>query len=249
MNFKLGLQLFQFPAHELCKERIVSTFKKIKGLGYDGVEYSISSSYSGEQIKDYAQAAELIPKSFGADIDQMKKDPMMIIKKAQTLGSKYIIAPYNEFESFDEIIYFANIYNGFGKACADNGLVLNYHNHFREFELFDGKFALEILLEKTNPKYLKAQFDVLFMHQMGVLSYDFIAKYKGRCPSIHVKDFKAPDFISMPIGTGEIDLSKLVEAASQCHTEWLIVEMSKPTLAENYFGKIEISMRNLKKFC
>jgi sugar phosphate isomerase/epimerase len=146
-------------------------------------------------------------------------------------------------------MYFANIYNGFGKTCTNNGLVFNYHNHFREFELINGKYALEILLEKTNPKYVKVQFDVLFMHQKGVISYDFITNYKGRCPSIHVKDFKAPDFLSLPVGTGEMNLGKLVEAASQCRTEWLIVEMSKPALAENCFEKIETSIRNLEKFC
>jgi len=46
-----------------------------------------------------------------------------------------------------------------GKKLASEGITLSYHNHYFEFEKFEGKVVLDILFEESEEKYLKAEVD------------------------------------------------------------------------------------------
>ena len=51
-------------------------------------------------------------------------------------------------------------------------------------------------------------------------------KYSGRCPLVHVKDFrrKADGVDLLALGEGEQDFPTLVKTAKECGAQWLVIE-------------------------
>ena len=50
---------------------------------------------------------------------------------------------------------------------AAAGLVLTYHNHALEFTRTDGRLALELIYEKTDPAHLQAEIDTYWVQTGG----------------------------------------------------------------------------------
>ena len=75
---------------------------------------------------------------------------------------------------------------------------------------------------------------------------EYIGKYKGRIPLVHLKDLKTKDRNDMiELGDGMIDIEAIARAAEAAGSEWLVVEMDtcpRPTLESAW-----ICIENLKK--
>ena len=115
----------------------------------------------------------------------------------------------------------------------------------------DGKYALDTLYDEIPEDILKTELDVCWVKVGGENPVDYIGKYAGRAPVVHLKDFvgsvdgaayeligstegKAPerpsDFEFRPVGSGCQDIPAIVEAAKAAGTEWFVVEQDRPSM-------------------
>ena len=68
---------------------------------------------------------------------------------------------------------------------------MTYHNHWSEFVPdARGKLPYDILLENSDPKFLKMEMDLCWITVGGGDPLKYFAKYPGRFPLVHVKDLK-----------------------------------------------------------
>jgi sugar phosphate isomerase/epimerase len=81
--------------------------------------------------------------------------------------------------------------NEMGKKCNDCGLRLYYHNYFNEFEIFDGKFIYDILLENTDPASLAFELDVYWAWRGGLDPVAALTKVGQRCEILETMDLRA----------------------------------------------------------
>jgi len=74
------------------------------------------------------------------------------------------------------------------------------------------------------------EIDVYWVKQAGKDPIEYIRKYAGRVPLIHVKDGAYNDdnyFENCIVGEGELDFSEIIRVAKMLGTEHFIVEQEK----------------------
>ena len=92
------------------------------------------------------------------------------------------------------------------EGCKKHGMTLLYHNHDFEFaKTPDGTYALDQLYAEVPADVLGAEPDTCWIKVGGPDPSEWLKKYSGRCPLVHVKDFrrKADGVDLLALGEGE----------------------------------------------
>ncbi|WP_233568244.1 sugar phosphate isomerase/epimerase family protein [Cohnella faecalis] len=107
------------------------------------------------------------------------------------------------------------------------GLAFGYHNHAFEFKPApSGKLIIDELLESIPANKLFAEFDLGWIKVAGQDPAAYVAKYAGRLPLVHAKDFK-PDGVDTEIGRGTVDWDTALAASEQAGVEYVIIEQER----------------------
>jgi sugar phosphate isomerase/epimerase len=245
MNFQL-----QYNLTPIMKQDFRGTLEKVSAIGYEGVEY-MYSFHCGESLRDFRKGFDDYGlKVIGSHVqmNHLRDELEQVIEENLMLGSNYITCAYNAFETMEKVEAAAEFYNTVGQKCKQNGLQFCYHNHFKEFVEIDGRYALDLMYEKTDRNWVQAQIDVYMLLNLGIDVNSYVLKYKDRCPLLHVKDMGGLDKGVVSVGTGELDLPSLVDTAKTIGTEWLIIELGEEILVEKPFEVLKESYENLKKY-
>jgi len=274
-RFKIGLQLF--TVREAMKNDFYGTLKAIKDMGYEYVE---PASFFGKTAEEFRAALDEIGLkcvSVHQAITAYEENAQEKIDYLKALGIKYAVFPWyhgSRVTNPDEWHLVFSDLNYYGKLFYDNGLVLGYHNHDFEFRKFDGKYAMDAILENVKEEYIVPEFDVCWTTYAGADTPALIRKYSGRVPIVHIKDFYSSKFNAgavydlidktgeaksaknadeeivfecRPIGKGVLDLAPILEACEDAGTEILIVEQDNMSLGLSELESVRISREYLKE--
>ncbi|MDR0584957.1 MAG: sugar phosphate isomerase/epimerase [Treponema sp.] len=163
-------------------------------------------------------------------------------------------------------------FNVFGEKCSKKGLNFYYHSHFQEFELMNGKPVLDLLLEQTDPKFLKLEMDAFWAQRAGQDPVALLKKYDRRCELLHVKDvskdvtvvnllekYHSPFSLKLivdcsseypaeftEVGEGMLDIEGLVKQAVESNVRCLLVEQDEMNKLSE-LESIEVSFNNLNR--
>ena len=206
------------------------TMEKVKLMGYNNVELCLYNEIPARDIRETLDELNLQAISAHVFFEDLCANTDEIINTCRTIGCKYVVIPYlgqasqpggpkypMTLSSICEI----------GSVCADNGMILLYHNHGDDFNLMpDGRYRLDHLYGDIPADLLQAQLDTGWVKAAGLNPVDFIEKYAMRVPLIHLKDFrmKGSNIDFMPIGHGVQDIPAILTAAVASGVEWIIVE-------------------------
>jgi len=234
MAFPVAVQVYS--VRDDAKADLRGTLEKIKAMGYDGVEFAGLYGNSPKEIKAMCEEIGLVPVSAHVPYLDMVADPEGVLSQYAEIGVAYVAIPYltEEYrpgqEKFAEVIENAKM---LGKVAKTLGIQLLYHNHDFEFDKIDGKYALDILYEEVSADLLKTELDTCWVNVGGEVPADYIRKYTGRAPVVHIKDFfgkksenmyeligiadkrpARPDgFEFRPVGSGMQDVPAILAAA------------------------------------
>jgi sugar phosphate isomerase/epimerase len=133
----------------------------------------------------------------------------------------------------------------FGKAFADKGLRLGYHNHRFEFERWFDVTAYEYLF--SNTRQLWAEPDCYWAQYGGADPAAWIRKLKGRVAEVHFKDMTVRNDqpIMAEVGEGNINWKGIIQACVEAGVRWYIVEQD--LCERDPFESIRISIENLRR--
>lgn len=249
---KIALQVYS--VRDQMQEDFYGTLKKVKSFGYSGVEFAGLYGNDPLEVKKMCEEIGLIPLSAHVPfVDLMEKMDETIDCYAK-LGVKYVVIPYLTEEYRPGNPGFQTVIEGakkIGEALAKKGMVLQYHNHDFEFVKLDGEYALDILYKEVGPELLQTQIDTCWVNVGGENPAEYLKKYAGRTPTIHLKDFvgsKSENMYALigidenekkdtegkfefrPVGKGKQDFPAIVEAGDACGADWYIVEMDQPSM-------------------
>lgn len=123
-------------------------------------------------------------------------------------GATYLIKPSMPIpKTLDELKVWCDYYNQIGEVTKGRGLMFGFHNHSREFEKIEGEIMFDFMLKNTDPKLFCMELDVYWCQEGGYNPVDYLKKYKGRFPLLHIKDEKE-------IGqSGKMDFKAIFKAA------------------------------------
>jgi sugar phosphate isomerase/epimerase len=147
------------------------------------------------------------------------------------LGAKYLgLAWMAEGERRNAADYraLARTLEGAARKAAAAGLTFFHHNHDFEFETFEGKYALDILLGASDPSLVKSELDVFWATRSGVGPAAYLRRLNGRAPLVHLKDMSNDAERTFAIiGEGTIDFAPILAASDDTGVDWHIVEQDR----------------------
>lgn len=224
---KLGIQLWS--VRNEANDDFKGTVSKLKKMGYEGVEIAGIKSISYAEMAEILEQVALEAVSIHTGADDIENEET--VKGFKRLGLKY--AALNGLPTVpDKMDYLHKRMTELGSITRKNGLYLLYHNHGYEFKQYDGKFGLDLLYEGISPELFGAEIDTCWAACEGVDPAEYIRKYKGRCPVIHLKDYSGDHlsdaFTLKAVGSGELKVNEIINAAEYAGSEWIIVEQDYP---------------------
>lgn len=273
MMTKLPIAIQLYSVRDDMAKDFEGTLRKIKALGYDGVEFAGLFGNSPEHVKELLDEIGLEPISAHVAYAEMMADIEGVMSAYETIGAKYIAIPYmtDEYrpnaEKFDEAIENMKL---LGKAAAAHGMTLLYHNHDFEFVKMGDKYGIDVMYERVPSDLLQTELDTCWVNVAGENPANFVLKYSGRAPVVHLKDFYMPakkpekmyaligiddgaaedkseedSFGFRPVGYGAQDIPAIIAASEKAGAKWLVVEQDDPSLGKSPIECAEMSIKYL----
>ena len=245
---RLALQVYS--VRDDMQQDFYGTLKKVKEMGYTGVEFAGLYGHDPLDVKNMCEEIGLIPISAHVPTQELLDETEKTVAAYKTLGVQYVVIPYHKLDkdNFDETVVSIK---KIGEAVNAAGMVLQYHNHDFEFDKVDGKHLLDMLYDAVSPELLQTQIDTCWANVGGVNPSEYVKKYAGRTPTVHLKDFAgcksenmyaligidedeekdtAGAFEFRPVGKGLQNFPSIVAAADESGAGWVIVEQDMPSM-------------------
>jgi len=227
-QIRLALQLYTVRDH--LKEDYVGTLKRVKEIGYDFVEATPPPS-DAEKTKEVYDDAGLSIVDFHVSLGELEGNLDHWIDFARALGGADLVFPWMPEErrkTKEDWLANAALLEEIGARCTEAGLRLAYHNHSFEFVRFEGQYALDLLYANTTPENVRTELDTYWVKHGGADPAEYIRKYAGRGPLLHIKDMAADENRSFAeIGRGILDWPGIYAAALASGVECCIVEQDR----------------------
>lgn len=265
---KLGLQLYS--VREDLENDFLGTLKKVKEIGYEGGELAGLYGKTAKEVKEAFKEADLIPISAHVAYQDLIPNIEETVKIYNEIGCKYIVIPYLP----ENLRYGTDKYpdvvcdiRKIGEVCAKFGITLLYHNHDFEFaKNEDGNYVLDVLYEEIPENILQTEIDTCWVNVAGENPCDYVRKYTGRAPVVHLKDFYGEKNKNMykligidseekeventfefrPLGYGKQDVQAVVDAAKDAGASWVIAEQDEPSMGKSRMECAEMSYKYMQ---
>jgi sugar phosphate isomerase/epimerase len=231
---RIALQLYTM--RDPAKEDLPGTLRKIREMGWEYVQWSGMPNLPAEKIREELDKAGLKAIAAHVGVESFETDFDGQVKFWKTVGVEFV-GPGGMMgdckESLEAWLRGAKRLDTLGEKLRKAGMRLTYHNHASEFEKFDGdpRCKEDILMEATSPKNLCAELDTAWVYAGEADPAAYIRKFKGRCPTIHAKDYapetKERDHIFVPLGKGILNWQDIFAAGRESGVEWYIYEQDR----------------------
>ena len=271
MKFPVALQLYS--VRDFVQKDFAETLKQLASFGYDGVEFAGLYGHDPQEVRDLCVRYGLTPISAHVPYKDLMADAQGTMEQYKMIGCKYIVVPHigseycagqPKFAEFTESLRYL------GAVANRLGLRLGYHNHDFEFSNRIGEeYMLDALYRLVPESLLLTQLDTCWVKVGGEDPAEYLRKYAGRCPTVHLKDFvgqktehmyaligvqddaekkaaQNTQFCLMPVGYGVQNFPEILEAAHEAGSEWIVVEQDSPSMGKTSLECAKLSMDYLK---
>jgi sugar phosphate isomerase/epimerase len=237
----VGVQIYSF--RNQLKEDLPGTLALVRKVGFRDVELYSLHGKTAPELKKILDAAGLRAHSMHQPYARFKDDITGIIADGKALGLRYVGCAFipHEGEYTSAMNQAAiDVFNTAGEALNAAGLRFFYHPHGYEFaEQGQGATLFDAMVAATKPGVVDYEMDVFWVAHAGVDPVALFEKYPTRFPLFHIKDMakneptgrtagtpgKAPHDSSVILGTGQIDVARLVASANRTKkVSWYFLE-------------------------
>lgn len=250
----VGLQLYSL--RDEFQKDVRRTLDRVQADGFRYVELAGTYGWLPRDFRAALRERGLIPVAGLFSYERWRDEPELVIRDARALGLKYAgcawIPHQGEFDE-QECLEAARVFNRAGELAARQGIRFFYHNHGYEFRPHGDGTLLDLLMARTNPKYVAFQMDLLWVVHPGQDPVKWLQKYPKRWQLMHLKDLKkgvVGDFSgqtdvrnSVVLGTGQVDLPAVLKAARKAGIKYYFIEDESPAVLD----QIPQSLRFLER--
>lgn len=246
----VGAQLYTVTKFCQTQEGLAETLKKVADMGYTTVQLSGVCEYDPQWMKAELDKNGLSCVLTHISMDKMKADPIQVCRDHDVIGCRYIGlgAMPNASGLNDE--HYRNFVDGIRpvvETFSREGHKFFYHNHHYEFmRSGNGKIYLERMAEDFSPEELGFTLDTYWVQFGGANPLEWIDRLKGRIECVHLKDMciVGKEQRMAPVGAGNMNFERIVNAAGLAGAEYLLVEQDK-SYEEDPFDCLRQSRRFL----
>lgn len=225
----IAAQMYTFREQAQTEQGLADTFSKLKKMGYDAVQVSGIGPIEPRKVKELAIQNDLTICATHIPYDRLTDDLDAVIEQHKLWDCKYVglgMAPEKFRKSADSYRIFAQEASEIGRKLKKQGLQFVYHNHQLEFEKYDGRTAMDILLEESDPEAFGFELDMYWVQAGGGDPAQWAHKVQGRMQVVHLKDMEIVDgqAVFAEVGHGNMNIPAIIEACRATDVEWYVVE-------------------------
>lgn len=242
MSLPIALQLYS--VRDVLYDNLCGILKQVRKMGYDGVELPGLNGIDPDEIKRVLTDVGLKVISSHVPVQELLDETRL--QDYKKVGCQYVAIPWMDYRDTGKVEENFALIATISEKVHNAGMMLLYHNHNFEFEKLDGKFILDRIYDSVPADRLQTQIDTCWAKFAGVDPAEYLLKYIGRAPLVHLKDFvkgesnenpfeligkvedkKKTDFRFVPVGYGCQDIPSVLKACVEVGAKWVIVEQDK----------------------
>lgn len=239
---------------------VPSTLDKIKSIGIRDMEFSNLFGKTAAELRVLIDQRDIKCSSFGVSYNDLVNKTAEVAEKAKILGADYVRVagiPHKAAFTKEEAERAIDDFNRVGKILKEeHGLTFVYHNHGFEFEPYQDGTLFDFLMQKTNPKYVSFELDILWAFFPGHDPVQLLNKYGKRFKLMHLKDLRkgvtgnlsggtSPEN-DVVLGTGQINIPSVIKAAKKAGIRHYYIE-DESSHVDVQVPKSIAYLQNLKK--
>ncbi|MPR35889.1 sugar phosphate isomerase/epimerase family protein [Salmonirosea aquatica] len=251
---KLGMVSYTYR-NSFSKD-VGATLDTIKALGITNIEFSNLFKRTAKDIRALLDERGMKCTSFGVQYPDLENKIAEVGTNAKTLGAEFVRVawvPHQGDFTLDMAKKTVDDFNKFGKTLKDDyGLAFTYHNHGYEFQPVPAEVASEVkggnektlfdyIVQKTDPKYVNFEMDILWTFFPGQNPAEILKRYPNRFKLMHVKDLRkgvegnlsggTPVQNDVALGTGQLNLAEILKAADKTSIKYYYIEDESPSIS------------------
>ena len=245
----IAAQLYTLRDFTKTPSDIASTLRRLRKIGYEAVQLSALGKIEPAELAKMLKEEGLACCATHVSMDRMQNDTAAVIEEHRLWNCAYTAlgafvpktADASEWENF------AATYSQIAKKFAGSGVSIGYHNHSHELVNYNGKTAMQILIERCDPA-VWFEIDTFWITAGGGDPAAWIDRVAGRIPCVHLKDMGVKpnrEQYMMEVGQGNLNWPAILKACQHAGTKWFIVEQD--TCYRDPFDSLEISLNNLRE--
>ncbi|MGG7178010.1 sugar phosphate isomerase/epimerase family protein [Clostridium paraputrificum] len=254
MKDKIAVQLYS--VRKEFEKDCEGTIRKLKEIGFNAVQVD------GMRGNDPKVVAELLKKYdmkvIGLHIkhDRFFDDLDGIIEEAYLFDCKTIYDKYIEDEDQNEDGYrnTKKVLIDAAQKLSNLGFRVGLHNPEYDFNNeVDGRVVMDYITDPVNGISVYAEADTYWITVAGKDPVEFIKRYSGRTPIIHMKDIDTSlDLNDMDnnlreVGCGDVDFESIIRWGEKNGVEYYCIEQDSSKIG--MFESLKIGLENLTKIC
>ena len=222
------ISLQPYTLRELVKDgNALDIMKQVADIGYEGLEgpgFGLSVPEFGKAVKDLGMR---VSSYFGGfpTLDNVGQ----FIEDAKTLEVQHTVSGLwiPDFESLASIEESARKVNAVLPQILDAGLSFSLHNHWAEFWMVEGRFAIQRLVDLCPG--LTLEIDTYWSSAFGANDpAKVLAQFADIAPLLHIKDGPlVQGQAHVAVGSGKMDFHEILSEINPNITDWLVVELDE----------------------
>ena len=232
-NLPLATQIF--PVWDMVKDDLRGGLKKIKEIGYDGVEFFGGLVFTAQEVRQALDEAGLQIVGWHTPWHYLSPDHIQsTITYNKVLKNQFLIVPWmpdDVFTTRESCLKFAQELTWVASVLAKHDMVTGFHNHSAELKpTSDTKELPWDIIAQNTPSNVIMQSDIGNGMQGGGDMMGLLKKYPGRAGTIHVKPFSSKtEDVFFDDATCEIDWADYFETCRKyAGVRWYIIEYTNP---------------------
>ena len=245
---QLAAQLYTLREFAKTPADIAATLKKVKRIGYDAIQCSGMGKIEPKELAAILSGEGLTCCATHVPFDRMKTETQAVIDEHKLWNCPYTAVGgfFPKQPTARDWHTFARDYSELSGKFKGSGVEIGYHNHSHELARFEGKTALQILLDELDES-VWWEIDTYWIAHGGGDPIEWIRKVSGRMPCVHLKDMAiTPERqqLMAEVGEGNLNWPGILAACREIGVQWYIVEQD--VCQRDPFESLKISLENLK---
>ena len=240
----LGVQLYTVRVD--MERDVAATLTRVAEIGYEEVEFAGYFGHSPSEIRGFLADAGLRSPSAHVAPNLVDEAWPEALEAAAAVGHEYVVVPWipeSMRASLDDWRRTAERLTQAAAEARAMGLQFAYHNHDFEFLEMEGRTPLDVFLETADPDLVQVELDLFWIVHAGGDPIDFINRWPGRIPLVHVKD-RTADGRMTEVGSGVIDWAEIFRHRERAGIRHYFVEHDSPGTP---FESVESSLHYLSQ--
>lgn len=247
----IGAQGFTIREYTKDEASIAASLKKLHDIGFSTLQVSAFGAIAPERLRELADENGLQIIVTHTNPDRILNETEAVIREHRIMGCRHVgigMMPQRYLGSKEGLLAFLKDFDRPAKLLRENGMKLQYHNHYMEYERFDGEIGIDIMARMTDPEEWGFILDTYWTQYSGRCPAKQIEMLEGRIDVCHFKDMTIrEDKPRMAaVMEGNLCWDEIIAACEKTGIAYAMIEQDD-TYGKDPFDELKLSHDNLLK--